>query len=73
MAYRIATDVIQAAWECRWARQGPRLTPDPEGHPESVWICIRPTVRGTRRAVTERECASCPHWQAEDEWPSSER
>ena len=73
MAYGIATTTIQAAWECRWAREGRRLSPDPDGHPEAAWICVRPTVRGTRRVVKEQECASCPHWQTDEEWPSSER
>jgi len=73
MAYKVAIATAQAAWECRWAREGGRLRPDPPGHPEDVWICIRPTVRGDRRAVTETECSSCPHWRVEDEWPASRR
>ena len=72
MAYRIATSIVQAAWECRWAREGRRLRADPEGHPESTWICVRPTARGNRRLVTEAECETCPHWQVE-EFESSDR
>lgn len=66
MAYRIATTVKQAAWECRWARDGRRLAPDPEpqrGHPEDLWICVRPTREGRRRVVSEGECDGCPHWE----------
>jgi hypothetical protein len=67
MAYRIATTVYQAAWECRWAREGRRLIQDPGGHPEDLWICVRPTLHGTRRVVSEAECASCPHWTSGDD------
>jgi hypothetical protein len=72
MAYRIATSTAQAAWECRWAREGRRLSPNPGGHPEATWICVRPTVRGARRLVTEAECETCPHWEV-DEFDGSER
>ncbi len=68
MPFRIATTVKQAAWECRWARAGRRLTPDPEnGHPENFWICVHPTLRGNRRVVSEKECAACQHWGIEDD------
>lgn len=72
MSFRVATSTAQAAWECRWAREGRRLRPDPEGHPESAWICVRPTVRGDRRLVKEAECESCPHWEV-DELGTSDR
>jgi hypothetical protein len=65
MAYKIATTVKQAPWECRWARAGRRLCPDPEhGHPENLWICVRPTARGQRQVVSEGECDACAHWEA---------
>ncbi|MEQ1573382.1 MAG: hypothetical protein ABL993_03970 [Vicinamibacterales bacterium] len=68
MPYKIATTVKQAAWECRWARAGRRLNVDPEqGHPENLWICVRPTAHGTRRVVSEGECDSCEHWRAPDD------
>lgn len=69
MAFRVATTMKQAAWECKWARAGRRLTPDPErGHPENLWMCVRPTPFGNRRVVTEAECDVCEHWQtAEDD------
>ena len=67
MGYEVATATVQAVWECKWAREGPRLRRDPEGHPEEVWICVRPTIHGDRRTVTEAECESCPHWQVADE------
>ena len=68
MAYKVAIATKQAAWECRWARAGRRLLPDPEnGHPELLWICVRPTVQGNRRVVSEAECDDCEHWQVEDD------
>ena len=68
MAYKVATAAAQAAWECRWAREGRRLRPDPNvGHPEDLWICVRPTVRGDRRVVTEAECTGCEHWAVGDD------
>ena len=66
MAYQVAVTVKQAAWECRWARAGRRLCPDPErGHPEELWICVRPTATGSRRVVSEGECNHCEHWEAD--------
>ena len=69
MAYKIATTAKHAPWECRWARAGRRLCPDSEHrHPENLWICVRPTVRGIRRIVSEGECDRCEHWEVfEDE------
>jgi hypothetical protein len=68
MAFKVATMTKQAPWECRWARAGRRLQPDPErGHPENLWICSRPTVLGTRRTVSEAECDRCEHWQIDED------
>jgi hypothetical protein len=68
MAYKVAVSLKQAAWECTFARAGRRLMPDPEhGHPESLWICERPTVLGDRRVVSEDECNSCEHWQVQED------
>ena len=68
MPFRVATTVKQAAWECKWARAGRRLAPDPDhGHPENLWICVRPTPFGNRRVVSEAECDSCEHWRTAEE------
>ena len=66
MAYKIATTVAQAPWECTWARAGRRLMPDPEhGHPENLWICVRhgPLMR---RVVSNTDCDGCPHWEPDE-------
>lgn len=68
MPFRVATTTKQASWECKWARAGRRLTPDPErGHPETLWICVRPTLHGARRVVSEAECDNCEHWEVNEE------
>jgi hypothetical protein len=68
MAYRVAATAKQTAWECRWSRAGRRLMPDPDrGHPETLWICGRPTPTGNRRVVSEGECDRCPHWEVGEE------
>jgi hypothetical protein len=42
--------------------------PDPDrGHPETLWICGRPTPTGNRRVVSEGECDRCPHWEVGEE------
>jgi hypothetical protein len=59
-----ATMTLQTIWDCRWSRPGYRLTNVEESdQPEAVWMCVR---AGTRRSVSEEECASCPHWEADE-------
>jgi len=72
MPFRIATTTRQAPWECKWARAGHRLSADPGGHPEELWICVRPTAAGSRRVVSESECSLCENWEVEDE-PDEQR
>ena len=67
MSFKVATSLKQAPWECHWARAGRRLMPDPDhGHPEDLWICVRPTPHGPRRVVSARECDGCEHWEGVD-------
>jgi hypothetical protein len=57
--------VMQTIWDCRWSRPG--YLPDGVqrgNEPAALWVCVRPTGTVVRRAVTEDECATCPHWQA---------
>ncbi len=61
-----ACAVLQTPWDCRWSRLGYRLAGvADEMQAESLWVCVRlsPT---DRRSVTADECASCPHWEADD-------
>jgi len=51
----------QTVWDCRYSRLGYRLANvDEHLQPESLWVCVR---TGTRRNVTNEECAICPHWE----------
>ena len=62
---RIAAMTLQTIWDCRWSRPGylPRGLAE-EGWPDGLWVCARPTGGTKCRAVSEDECAACPHWQA---------
>jgi type IV secretory pathway TrbD component len=56
-----ATATFQNAWNCRWSRQGHRLTGLSDAvQPESVWVCAR---EGERRSVCDAECAHCSRWE----------
>ena len=58
--------VLQTPWDCRWSQPGHRLTHvDEQDQPEGCWVCTRPTPAGSRRAVSEEECATCRHWLEE--------
>ena len=60
----IAAATVQNVWDCRYSRPGYRLTHvDDHEQPETVWVCIR---TGRRRAVSDAECESCPHWVQDD-------
>lgn len=66
MARTMAT-VKQTPWDCRWSQPGHQLTGVDEDHqPEGRWVCTRSMPEGVRRTVTDEECATCAHWQAED-------
>lgn len=61
---RTAIAVEQTIWDCRWSQPGIRVTGvAARDQPEPTWVCIR---TGERRAVSEPECAQCPHWQREE-------
>lgn len=61
---RVATMPIQTPWDCRWSQPGYRLRGFPEARqPESLWVCLR---EGARRPATERVCAECRHWEADE-------
>jgi hypothetical protein len=53
--------MLQPVWDCRWSRNGYRLTGIADAlQPESAWVCVR---EGTRRNVSDVECRTCPHWE----------
>jgi hypothetical protein len=59
-----AVMTLQTVWDCRWSQPGHRLTGVADSlQPESLWVCVR---GGNRRAVTEAECETCPHWQCQE-------
>src|SRR5262245_18600735 len=64
---RTQVAVVQTPWDCRWSQPGHRLTGVDEDHqPEGRWVCTRSTRAGVRRTVTDDECATCAHWEADD-------
>jgi hypothetical protein len=53
--------MLQTMWDCRWSRP----TTDLVGTPQQAarWVCVRrPYIR---RAITETDCDTCSHWQAD--------
>src|SRR5688500_17211711 len=63
--------VLQTPWDCRWSQPGHRLTHvDEQDQPEGAWVCTRPTPVGSRRTVSEEECATCRHWLEEPRSPA---
>jgi hypothetical protein len=57
----IAGTLLHTPWDCRWTRLGYRLTSVAEKEqPETAWVCVR---GGSRRSVTDADCAHCPHWE----------
>jgi hypothetical protein len=53
--------MLQPVWDCRWSRNGYHLTGVSDAlQPEGEWVCVR---EGSRRAVTDVECRTCPHWE----------
>lgn len=58
----MATAPVQTVWDCRWSRAGHQITGLADAlQPEPTWVCVRD---GDRRAVCDRECASCSRWEA---------
>jgi len=65
---KTAIATLQTIWDCRWSRPGFRLSNVKESlQPEGLWVCVR---TGTRRSVSDAECATCPCWEHEDYRPS---
>ena len=61
---RVAVATLQTIWDCKWSRPGFRLFSLGEPlQPEPLWVCTR---TGGCRGVTEAECETCPHWEAEE-------
>ena len=56
---------MQTIWDCRWSRPGylPNGV-ETADYPAALWVCVRPTATTVRRPVTEKECETCPHWEA---------
>lgn len=58
-------NVAQTPANCRWSRLGYRLSFVGESdQPETPWVCVREP--GTRRALTDSECAYCEFWEPTD-------
>ena len=63
--------LLKTPWDCRWSRIGYRLSGvDDESQPESPFVCVRPTAAGSRRSVSDAECAECPHWEYDGRFDS---
>jgi hypothetical protein len=64
---RTTTITLQTPWDCRFSRPGYRLTGVVDRHqPEPLWVCVQD---GRRRPITTAECADCPRWQMDEQWP----
>ena len=65
---RIAIATLQPVFDCRWSRQGHRLSGVADAdQPESAWVCVR---EGIRRRLQADECETCPHWELETAVPA---
>jgi hypothetical protein len=53
-----AVSVVQAVWDCRWARLA-----YPINRQTDQWVCVR---EGSRILVNPQQCEGCPHWEMKD-------
>ncbi len=55
-----AAAILHTPWDCRWSRFARRATAEPTRG--SLWECVH---TGSRVAISEADCASCPHFEYE--------
>ena len=57
----------QTIWDCRWSQPGYGVLGTPlYPHQERLWLCVRRPH--AERVITEKECETCSHWQAETDF-----